>query len=85
MDVKVNIEDLNVSHSIPIIWSIYPPDCLERATSDYQHLCEIEQSNMTSNGCVITIRIREHRDEQTVRNEFLNYLLEISLERHLQR
>jgi len=74
-----------VSHHIPIIWSIYPPVCLERAISDYQHVCEIEKTDVTSHGCFVTIRVRDGRDEQIVQNEFLNYLLEISLEFQLQR
>jgi hypothetical protein len=82
---KETLRNATVSHHIPIAWSIYPTNCLERATSDYQHLCDIEQVEMTSHGCLITIRIRDGQDEQTLRNEFLNYLLEISLECHLQR
>ncbi len=74
-----------MSDSIHISWSIYPKECLERAVCDYRPYCTIETSELTEKGCVIYVLPLRPEDEAKVKHSFLKYLLDISLDHHLQR
>jgi hypothetical protein len=63
---------------------IYPPECLRRAAAAYQGLCSVEVVEESPVGCLIEIHRAAHIvDGRRLINEFLNYLLDLSLEKHL--
>ena len=64
---------------------IYPRECLAEAIRSYAHLCSVGVCETTSSGCQIeiTAEVNEHNSEAQLVRQFLNYLLELSLERHL--
>lgn len=64
---------------------IYPRECVERAIFAYRHLCSIEIACATPTGLVIEARTELNDDvkERKLVNEFLNYLLDLSMEHYL--
>ena len=66
---------------------IYPRQCLEQAISAYSHVCSVEVRKQTAGGCQIDINVLEaaqSQEDQVIR-EFLNYLLDLSLETQLAK
>jgi hypothetical protein len=67
---------------------IYPKECLEQAISAYSGFCSVKICMEHLGKQDIEISIKEERaeplGEHRVTNEFLNYLLDLSLELHLQ-
>ena len=65
--------------------AIYPRKCLDEAIAAYSGLCLVRVSEINLQGCVIEIEpsadIQGDRDR--VAHEFMNYLLDLSLEKHL--
>lgn len=64
---------------------IYPPACLEQAALAYSSLCSVSISQDTAVERYIEIEISAsvEAEETKVAREFLNYLLDLSLESHL--
>jgi hypothetical protein len=64
---------------------IYPPVCLEQAALAYSSLCSISVSQDTPVERYIEIEISAgvEAEETKVAREFLNYLLDLSLESYL--
>lgn len=64
---------------------IYPSACLEQAAQAYSSLCSISVSQDTAAERHIEIKISTsvEAEENKVAREFLNYLLDLSLENHL--
>jgi hypothetical protein len=66
--------------------AIYPRKCLDEAIATYSGLCSVEVSEVSSQACIIEIKpsgdIEAEGDR--VAHEFMNYLLDLSLENHLR-
>lgn len=63
---------------------IYPPECLQEAAAAYEGLCSVRIISESSAGYSVEIsRSADAADERQLVNEFLNYLLDLSLEKHL--
>jgi hypothetical protein len=76
-----------VSVRVALSEAIYPRECLEQAIAAYSAFCSVEVATHPLAACEIEISTLksegEQHDEKGVVNEFLNYLLDLSLERHL--
>jgi hypothetical protein len=73
-----------VSVTVELKSAIYPPECLREAMTAYQGLCSVRVISESPAGHSIEIsRASEAIDEEQLTNEFLNYLLDLSLEKHL--
>jgi hypothetical protein len=68
--------------------TIYPQQCLEEAVRAYSAICSVELTRETSGAREVEITPIygqvEQPDESRIAHEFLNYLLDLSLEYHLQ-
>jgi len=64
--------------------TIYPLECIREAGLVYSELCSVTLQYGTEHSFVAEITSLSPADEKTVVNEFLNYLLNLSLEKHLQ-
>jgi hypothetical protein len=77
-----------MSVRVPLSKTIYPRECLEEAVAAYSAICSVEVAGETSGTREVEITsIRgqvEQPDESRMVHEFLNYLLDLSLEYHLQ-
>jgi hypothetical protein len=68
---------------IALASAIYPPECLRQAAAAYQGLCSVRIVDETPTAYSIEISRSGHIvDEKELINEFLNYLLDLSLENH---
>jgi hypothetical protein len=76
-----------VSVRVALSETIYPRECLEEAVAAYSAFCSIEVASCSAGACEIEIVPAEYGnerpDENRLVNEFLNYLLDLSLEHHL--
>jgi len=67
---------------------IYTRECLYQAINAYSDFCSVRICHDVSGSIEIAISLLPNHSEQfnehTVANEFLNYLLDLSLETHLQ-
>lgn len=64
--------------------AIYPPGCLREAAAAYAVLCSVNVVGETPTGYSVEISGSVAvTDENQLANEFLNYLLDLSLEQHL--
>lgn len=73
-----------MSVTVELDCAIYPPACLREAVRAYQGLCSVRVvSKSRAAYSVEIIRSVETIDEEQAANEFLNYLLDLSLEKHL--
>jgi hypothetical protein len=70
---------------VPISHLIYPADCLRKAISAYARVCDIRISKEAPARSFVEIEVpvREGVNERHAAHEFLNYLLDISIEWHL--
>jgi hypothetical protein len=68
--------------------TVYPRQCLEDAIVAYSAICSVRLTGEDSGAReveIIPIQGQvEHSDENRMVHEFLNYLLDLSLEHHLQ-
>lgn len=68
--------------------TIYPRQCLEDAVAAYSAICSVKLTRETHGALEVLIMPIPGPDEQAnesrVVHEFLNYLLDVSLEHHLQ-
>jgi hypothetical protein len=64
---------------------LYPRPCIREAILAYAHLCSVEVRDETLAGCSIEVEAHSSNltDASRVSYEFLNYLLDLSLEHHL--
>ena len=62
---------------------IYDGRCLDDATEVYTNLCAVAVLAVTPAGWLVEIEAPHGVDEVRVTREFLNYLLDVSLEKHL--
>jgi hypothetical protein len=66
--------------------AIYLPECFQEAISAYQGLCSVKTFDETPTGYTIEINPSGGMiDEKQLTHEFLNYLLNLALERHLEK
>ena len=69
--------------------TIYLRECLEETVAVYSAICSAKITRETSGACEVEITPvqgeAKHPDEGRIAHEFLNYLLDLSLEYHLQR
>lgn len=73
-----------MSTQVALSSAIYPPECLQEAVTAYQGLCSVKVVSETPSVYYVEIRqSSEMVDEKLLTNEFLNYLLDLSLEKHL--
>lgn len=71
---------------LPLSALLYPPECVQRSIAAYEHLCSIEITDARSTGCAIEVRTAQDvPSEDRLVHEFLNYLLDLSLEHYLSR
>lgn len=77
-----------MSIRVPLSRSIYPRRCVEEAAAAYSSICSVEIVGETPHALEVEITNitgqPERSDEGRVPHEFLNYLLDLSLEYHLQ-
>jgi hypothetical protein len=77
-----------VSARVPLSKSIYPRRCVEEAAAAYSAICSVEVVGETPHALEVEVRSVTGRsdmpDEGRITHEFLNYLLDLSLEHHLQ-
>lgn len=68
--------------------TIYPQQCLEAAVIAYSEICSVKLNGEISGAQEIEITHNREQGEQLnesrTAHEFLNYLLDLSLEYHLQ-
>jgi hypothetical protein len=76
-----------VSVQVILSETIYPRECIEESIAAYSAFCSVEVAACSAGACEIKIIAAEsvsgRRDENRLVNEFLNYLLDLSLEHHL--
>ena len=65
--------------------AIYPRKCLDQAIAAYSGICSVQVSESSLKGYVIEIEpcAEIEADGERVVHEFMNYLLDLSLESHL--
>jgi hypothetical protein len=77
-----------MSVRVTLTKALYPPRCLEEAAVAYSGFCSVRLVGETSGALEVEITRREGQSEQPdegrIAHEFLNYLLDLSLEYHLQ-
>lgn len=73
-----------MSVQISLAETIYPLECIREAGVVYSELCSVTLQHGTEHLFVAEITSLSPADERTVVNEFLNYLLNLCLEKHLQ-
>lgn len=68
--------------------TIYPRRCIEEAAAAYSAICSVELTGETPHALGVEIAPIsgqvEQPDESKTAHEFLKYLLDLSLEHHLQ-
>ena len=73
-----------MSTRVALSSAIYPTECLREASAAYRGLCSVKIVGEAPTGYGIEIsRSADVADEKQLVNEFLNYLLDLSLEKHL--
>jgi hypothetical protein len=72
---------------LPLSALVYPRECVNQAVSAFAHICAAQVTDVSPTGCFIEISPGPNgdSDEDQLVNEFLNYLLDLSLETHLCR
>lgn len=67
---------------VRISHEIYPQECLDSAIKEYAEYCTIKKPSRTSTETLIAFcALPEHRaKDDYLFNEFLNYLLDLSME-----
>ena len=77
-----------MSTRVQLSKSIYPRRCIEEAAAAYSAICSVEVVGETPHSLEIEISSvtgqSEVPNEGRVTHEFLNYLLDLSLDYHLQ-
>ncbi len=77
-----------MSARVPLSKSIYPRRCVEEAAAAYSAICSVDVVGETPHALEVEISSiagqSEMPDEGRITHEFLNYLLDLSLEYHLQ-
>lgn len=66
---------------------IYPNACVVDAIAAYDHLCEFRVVERSERDCLLEVEFTSDRKEfqEQLGHEFLNYLLDLSLEHHLKK
>jgi hypothetical protein len=74
-----------MSVRLPLSEAIYPRKCLDEAIAAYAGLCSVEVSEVSSKACIIEITpyVGSEPEGERVAHEFMNYLLDLSLENRL--
>jgi hypothetical protein len=77
-----------MSLRVPLSKTIYPLRCIEEAGAAYSAICSVALIGETPGAREIEITpvrgLVAQPDESRIAHEFLNYLLDLSLEYHLQ-
>jgi len=73
-----------MSQQVTLAQDIYPMICLHEAILAYQEVCKVSVHHASEREYVIELEKRSSEvDERMFGHEFLNYLLDVSLEHHL--
>jgi hypothetical protein len=72
-----------MSRQLILSHSIYPPHCVEKAVDTYRAICDIRVADANSERSSLLLESVDV-DEERLAREFLNYVLDVSLEWHLQ-
>jgi hypothetical protein len=73
-----------MSVTVELKSAIYPPECLREAITAYRGICSVRIIHELPAEISVEIsRFSDLIDEGQLTNEFLNYLLDLSLEKHL--
>ena len=72
---------------VPIDPSIYPQSCLDAARMAYAEFLRVDPNPGKAGTCVLDIVVLPpfSSNETQLRREFLNYLLDLSIQHHLTR
>jgi hypothetical protein len=77
-----------MSARVSLSKTIYPRQCIEEAAAAYSAVCSVEFVGETPHAFEVEITggtgQADRSDEERTPHEFLNYLLDLSLEYHLQ-
>lgn len=77
-----------MSARVPLSKSIYPRRCVQEAAAAYSAICSVEVVGETPHALEVEVRSvtgqSDMPDEGRITHEFLNYLLDLSMEYHLQ-
>jgi hypothetical protein len=77
-----------VSACVSLSKSIYPRRCVEEAAVAYSTICSVDVVGETPHALEVEVKSitgqSEVPDEGRITHEFLNYLLDLSLEYHLR-
>jgi hypothetical protein len=71
-----------MSVTLHLSGTIYPRQSVEKAIADYKGICSVELAS-GQNGLTCKITCLQQPEEKTVVHEFLNYLLNLSVEEHV--
>ena len=73
--------------SVPVVLAeaLYPQECFERALDAYRAFCKVRVIEVSGTKYCIEIQAVPGINEKQVTQAFLNYLLDISVEKHLKR
>jgi hypothetical protein len=65
---------------------VYPSACVAKAITAYGHLCEFRVVERSERDCLLEVEFTPDRKQfhEELGHEFLNYLLDLSLEHHLR-
>ncbi len=73
-----------MTQRVSLAQGIYPIACLHKTMFAYREICSVSVQDFEEQGYVIEIERRSPEvDEHILSHEFLNYLLDLSLEHHL--
>ena len=75
-----------MSQRIRVSKAVYPEACLQETILAYRNLCSVSFTDVSNDEYVIEIQqCSADVDEKVLNHEFLNYLLDVCLERHFSR
>ncbi len=72
-----------MSVTVILAAAIYPQECIEKTIAAYADFCSVKLFPPTQHSCLAEITAAGSSDENQVVNEFLNYLLDLSVEKQL--
>ncbi len=74
-----------MSIKVELSSSIYPTECFRETSAAYAALCDVAVLDQSAEGYSVRITpLSEEIDETRLTNEFLNYLLDLSVEKYLE-
>jgi hypothetical protein len=79
--------DSGLTEQLKIYHDLYPQSCLEAAIVDYRDFCDIQKIQVKDSYSLVNIRIKPQcaGPKKQVLREFLNYLLDLSVQDFLKK